>query len=51
MKTFILLLAIICMPIPLHAGEIVLGAMFGLRDSQAPTAQEALNGALLAVKK
>ncbi|WP_320174968.1 ABC transporter substrate-binding protein [Maridesulfovibrio sp.] len=51
MKIFVLLLAIICMPVPLHAGEIVLGAMFGLRGSQAPTAQEALNGALLAVQK
>ena len=51
MRIFILLLAMICMPVSLYAGEIVLGAIFGLRSSQAPTAQEALNGALLAVKK
>ncbi|TIH12964.1 hypothetical protein D0S45_16725 [Marinifilum sp. JC120] len=52
MKILTGLLVIFCLMIsPLQAGEIVLGTIFGLKDSQAPTAQEALNGALLAVQK
>ena len=51
MRIIILLLAMICLPSSLHAGEIVLGTIFGLKSSQAPTAQEALNGALLAIQK
>ncbi|NDV22034.1 ABC transporter substrate-binding protein [Desulfovibrio sp. JC022] len=52
MKILTSLLVIFClMSSPLHADEIVLGTIFGLKGSQAPTAQEALNGALLAVQK
>ncbi|WP_415714549.1 ABC transporter substrate-binding protein [Maridesulfovibrio sp.] len=52
MRLFTALLAFICcMNSPAFADEIVLGTIFEIKDSQAPTAQEALNGALLAVKK
>ncbi|NDV26935.1 ABC transporter substrate-binding protein [Desulfovibrio sp. JC010] len=52
MRIFTILLAFICcLSSPALAGEMVLGTIFELQDSQAPTAQEALNGALLAVKK
>jgi len=46
------LLCFICVAgSPAFAGEMVLGTLFELKSSQGPTAQEALNGALLAVKK
>lgn len=52
MKILAILLAILCCtPTTLYAEEIVLGTIFGIKGNQAPTAQEALNGALLAVQK
>ncbi|WP_320008940.1 ABC transporter substrate-binding protein [Maridesulfovibrio sp.] len=52
MRIIVFVLCFICFACPpARAGEIVLGAIFELKGSQAPTAQEALNGALLAVKK
>lgn len=52
MRILTALLMVFCLIIsPSQAGEIVLGTIFGLKGSQAPTAQEALNGALLAVQR
>ena len=52
MKILALLLSFVCLASsPALAVEMVLGTIFELKDSQAPTAQEALNGALLAVKR
>ncbi|WP_319759059.1 ABC transporter substrate-binding protein [Maridesulfovibrio sp.] len=52
MRFFAVLLACFCfLNSPAFAGEMVLGTIFELKGSLAPTAQEALNGALLAAKK
>ncbi|WP_419780189.1 ABC transporter substrate-binding protein [Maridesulfovibrio sp.] len=52
MRLLAFLLYFICVAgSPAFAGEMVLGTLFELKSSQGPTAQEALNGALLAVKK